>query len=157
MRFAAFATRLLGWFCADQPDWRQRTSLYYSTSGLDRSRAKTNTFYLFGIMQGESHPFPASPRSKFNPLQQAAYVGVMYGLLPLLLISGLLSLYPTVVGDLFRCALLVASGALCAGNCQSVFHFWASLSLHYGPHAGRNLQVYGGWLPPALSDDDYTK
>ena len=52
-------------------------------------------------MQGESHPFPASPRSKFNPLQQAAYVGVMYGLLPLLLISGLLSLYPTVVGDLF--------------------------------------------------------
>lgn len=66
------------------------------------ARAQRQTrFYLFGIMQGESHPFPASPRSKFNPLQQAAYVGVMYGLLPLLLISGLLSLYPTVVGDLF--------------------------------------------------------
>lgn len=62
---------------------------------------RQSRFYLFGIMQGESHPFPASPRSKFNPLQQAAYVGVMYGLLPLLLISGLLSLYPTVVGDLF--------------------------------------------------------
>lgn len=66
------------------------------------ARAQRQTrFYLFGIMQGESHPFPASPRSKFNPLQQAAYVGVMYGLLPLLLITGLLSLYPTVVGDLF--------------------------------------------------------
>jgi thiosulfate reductase cytochrome b subunit len=52
-------------------------------------------------MQGEAHPFPASTRSKFNPLQQAAYVGVMYGLLPLLLISGLLSLYPQAVGDLF--------------------------------------------------------
>ena len=81
----------------------------------------------------------------------------MYGLLPLLLISGLLSLYPTVVGDLFhgvRYWLLQAHFALAI---VSLFSFWASLSLHYGPHAGRNLQVYGGWLPPALSDDDYTK
>lgn len=62
---------------------------------------KQTRFYLYGIMQGEAHPFPATPRSKFNPLQQVAYVGVMYGLLPLLLLSGLLALYPQVVGDLF--------------------------------------------------------
>lgn len=62
---------------------------------------KQTRFYLFGIMQGEEHPFPATTQSKFNPLQQAAYLGVMYGLVPLLLITGLLSLYPQAAGDLF--------------------------------------------------------
>ncbi|ELF6227563.1 thiosulfate reductase cytochrome B subunit, partial [Escherichia coli] len=65
---------------------------------LDRA-AKQTRFYLFGIMQGEEHPFPATTQSKFNPLQQVAYVGVMYGLLPLLLLTGLLCLYPQAVGD----------------------------------------------------------
>lgn len=94
------------------------------------SRALRQTrFYLFGIMQGESHPFPASVRSKFNPLQQAAYVGVMYGLLPLLLISGLLSLYPQVVGDLFpgvRYWLLQAHFAL---SIVSLFFIFGHLYL----------------------------
>lgn len=64
------------------------------------ARAKKQTrFYLYGILQGDAHPFPATPRAKFNPLQQAAYVGVMYGLLPLLFLSGLLSLYPQATGD----------------------------------------------------------
>lgn len=49
----------------------------------------------------EEHPFPATTQSKFNPLQQVAYVGVMYGLLPLLLLTGLLCLYPQAVGDMF--------------------------------------------------------
>lgn len=67
---------------------------------LERA-AKQTRFYLFGIMQGEEHPFPATTQSKFNPLQQVAYVGVMYGLLPLLLLTGLLCLYPQAVGDVF--------------------------------------------------------
>ncbi len=45
-------------------------------------------FYLYGIIKGEDHPFPATPRAKFNPLQQVAYLGVMYSLVPLLLLSG---------------------------------------------------------------------
>ena len=67
---------------------------------LERA-AKQTRFYLFGIMQGEEHPFPATTQSKFNPLQQVAYVGLMYGLLPLLLLTGLLCLYPQAVGDVF--------------------------------------------------------
>ena len=67
---------------------------------LERA-AKQTRFYLFGIMQGEEHPFPATTQSKFNPLQQVAYVGVMYGLLPLLLLTGLLCLYPQAVRDVF--------------------------------------------------------
>lgn len=55
-------------------------------------------FYLIGIMKGDSHPFPASEESKFNPIQQVAYLGVMYGMLPLLIVTGLVSLYPSLLG-----------------------------------------------------------
>lgn len=55
-------------------------------------------FYLFGIMKGEPHPFAASEKSKFNPIQQLAYLAVMYGMVPLLLITGLLCLYPEIIG-----------------------------------------------------------
>ncbi|ACS84100.1 thiosulfate reductase cytochrome B subunit [Musicola paradisiaca] len=51
-------------------------------------------FYLYGIIRGEDHPFPATRHCKFNPLQQAAYLGVMYGLLPLLLLTGVLLQHP---------------------------------------------------------------
>ena len=61
---------------------------------------KQVNFYLFGIIKGEDHPFPATEQSKFNPLQQMAYLGVMYGLVPLLLISGLLCLNPGWLGSL---------------------------------------------------------
>ncbi|WP_368780207.1 hypothetical protein, partial [Acinetobacter towneri] len=49
---------------------------------------------------------------------------------------------------------VLATTALCAGDSESVFHFWTSLSLHHGTHAGRNLQVHGGWLSSPLSNDD---
>lgn len=55
-------------------------------------------FYLYGIMKGEPHPFAATAESKFNPLQQLAYLAIMYALIPLLIITGLLCLYPQVVG-----------------------------------------------------------
>lgn len=62
---------------------------------------KTNAILFVWHYAGEEHPFPATTQSKFNPLQQVAYVGVMYGLLPLLLLTGLLCLYPQAVGDVF--------------------------------------------------------
>lgn len=57
---------------------------------------KQARYYLIGIMKGEPHPFEANEQSKFNPLQQAAYTAVMYGLVPLLLFSGFFCLYPTL-------------------------------------------------------------
>lgn len=58
-------------------------------------RATTQAkFYMFGILKGEDHPFVATQESKFNPLQQVTYFGVMFGLVPLLIITGLLSLNP---------------------------------------------------------------
>ncbi|WP_097475999.1 thiosulfate reductase cytochrome B subunit [Escherichia coli] len=55
-------------------------------------------FYLYGIMKGEPHPFTATQENKFNPLQQLTYLAIMYLLLPLLIITGLLALYPQITG-----------------------------------------------------------
>ncbi len=49
-------------------------------------------------MKGEAHPFAATEQNKFNPLQQLAYLAIMYALVPLLIITGLLCLYPQVAG-----------------------------------------------------------
>ncbi|GKX54443.1 thiosulfate reductase cytochrome B [Leminorella grimontii] len=57
---------------------------------------KQTRFYLFGIMKGEPHPFESNEENKFNPLQQAAYVAIMYLLVPALLLTGFLCLYPSL-------------------------------------------------------------
>ncbi|MBF0184317.1 MAG: cytochrome b/b6 domain-containing protein [Magnetococcales bacterium] len=51
-------------------------------------------FYGVGIFRGEPHPFPATVRCKFNPLQQITYLGVMYGGMPVLILSGILFFFP---------------------------------------------------------------
>lgn len=84
---------------------------------------KTNAILFVWHYAGEEHPFPATTQSKFNPLQQVAYVGVMYGLLPLLLLTGLLCLYPQAVGDVFRRKILVIAGAFCSGIYKPLFIF----------------------------------
>ncbi|ECZ9767678.1 thiosulfate reductase cytochrome B subunit, partial [Salmonella enterica subsp. enterica serovar Typhimurium] len=50
-------------------------------------------YYLYGIFRGESHPEHASPEAKFNILQQLGYIGVMFLLLPSLIVTGLLMMY----------------------------------------------------------------
>ena len=45
-------------------------------------------YYLVGIFRDAPHPFRVTADAKFNPLQQLSYLGVMYLLLPLLILSG---------------------------------------------------------------------
>lgn len=47
-------------------------------------------YYLFGIFQGEPHPFAKTPVSKLNPLQQVTYLGILNVLLPLQILTGIL-------------------------------------------------------------------
>ncbi len=54
-------------------------------------------FYLVGIMRGEPHPFPANKKCKFNPMQQLAYDAVMFGLVPLICVTGVLLLLPDLL------------------------------------------------------------
>ncbi|MGQ9659321.1 MAG: cytochrome b/b6 domain-containing protein [Thermochromatium sp.] len=45
-------------------------------------------YYGYGIFRNAPHPFHVSAEMKFNPLQQLSYLGVMFGLMPLLILSG---------------------------------------------------------------------
>jgi len=51
-------------------------------------------FYVYDIFKNKPHPYSPSEDNKFNPLQKAAYFQFMLFMMPLLLISGLLYMYP---------------------------------------------------------------
>lgn len=51
-------------------------------------------YYLGGIFRGADHPYHATPERRFNPLQQATYASIMYGLVPAIAVSGIVLLYP---------------------------------------------------------------
>jgi len=51
-------------------------------------------FYGYGIFKHEPHPYAPSEDNKFNPLQKIAYLKFQLLLFPLLLISGILYMYP---------------------------------------------------------------
>lgn len=54
-------------------------------------------YYTFGMFKKETAPFPMSSERKFNPLQLATYVGAMYILLPIILITGLALIFPEMI------------------------------------------------------------
>ncbi|MBK1722271.1 cytochrome b/b6 domain-containing protein [Thiocystis violacea] len=45
-------------------------------------------YYGYGIFKNAPHPFHPSAEAKLNTLQQVTYIGVMYVLMPLLILSG---------------------------------------------------------------------
>ncbi len=67
--------------------------------GLFKRLFLQTRFYVFGIFKGEPHPFESDENSKFNPLQQLTYVFVMFVFMPLLIISGILLLFPQYAPD----------------------------------------------------------
>lgn len=67
--------------------------------GLINRLIKQSYYYAIGIFKGDAHPFQVSTEMKFNSLQQLSYIGVMYGLMPILIISGLFFLFPAYLPD----------------------------------------------------------
>lgn len=55
---------------------------------------KQAKFYGYGIFKHDPHPYAPSEDNKFNPLQKIAYFQFQALLLPILLLSGLLYMYP---------------------------------------------------------------
>jgi thiosulfate reductase cytochrome b subunit len=51
-------------------------------------------FYGYGIFKHEPHPYAPTEDNKFNPLQKIAYLQFQVLLMPLLLITGVLYMYP---------------------------------------------------------------
>ena len=56
--------------------------------GLVTRLIEQSRYYALGIFRGDPHPFHVTQEAKFNTLQQLSYLGVMYGLMPLLILSG---------------------------------------------------------------------
>ena len=56
-------------------------------------------WYAFGIFRGDPPPHEPSPEEHFNVLQAVTYWSVMYLLMPVILISGLVYLYPEFAPD----------------------------------------------------------
>ena len=61
---------------------------------------KQAQFYGYGIFKHEPHPYAPSEDNKFNPLQKIAYLQFQVFLFPILLISGLLYMYPETFSGL---------------------------------------------------------
>ena len=47
-------------------------------------------YYGYGIFMGKENPFHATPDNKFNPMQQMAYLNIMFLFLPLQILTGLM-------------------------------------------------------------------
>ena len=60
---------------------------------------KQMKYYSFGMFKGEKHPFPVTFERKFKPLQKFSYILAMYVGMPLLIISGIVLLFPDIVID----------------------------------------------------------
>lgn len=65
---------------------------------LERCRVQTR-WYLIGIFRGEPHPYPVTREVNFNALQALIYWAVMYLLLPTVVFSGLVFMFPHVAPD----------------------------------------------------------
>jgi len=72
-------------------NWRQYVP---EPQGFIQRALRQQRYYASGIFKGEPLPFPVTPAHKFNPLQQITYLAVAYGALPLLIVTGLLYLFP---------------------------------------------------------------
>ncbi|MBU2553560.1 MAG: cytochrome b/b6 domain-containing protein [Bacteroidetes bacterium] len=54
-------------------------------------------YYSYGIFVHQKSPFPVTSKRKFNPLQKLSYVGAMYFLFPILILSGLALIFPEFI------------------------------------------------------------
>jgi thiosulfate reductase cytochrome b subunit len=56
--------------------------------GLPTRILEQSRYYAVGIFRNAPHPFHPSESEKLNELQKLTYLGVMYGLMPILILSG---------------------------------------------------------------------
>jgi formate dehydrogenase gamma subunit len=122
---------------------------------------KQARFYGYGIFKHEPHPYSPSVDNKFNPLQKFAYFQFQVLLLPLLLISGVLYMYPetfagiiNAIGGITVLAIihLVLAGLFAA---FLVAHIYLATT---GETVGENFKaIITGWGIDAHGDHGHDK
>lgn len=61
---------------------------------------KQAKFYAIGIFKHEEHPYHMVKEHRLNPLQKPAYLSVMFGLMPVIVITGLTLMRPDIMSFL---------------------------------------------------------
>lgn len=61
---------------------------------------KQGLFYAIGIFKREEHPYHMKKGARLNPLQKPAYFGIMFGLMPIVVLTGFTLLRPGIMGFL---------------------------------------------------------
>ncbi|MBI5114748.1 MAG: cytochrome b/b6 domain-containing protein [Rhodovulum sp.] len=60
---------------------------------------KVTRYYAYGIMRGERDPHEPTPDTNFNDMQASAYLVVMYLMMPVVVITGLIFMFPQTAPD----------------------------------------------------------
>lgn len=102
---------------------KNKNHYHIDWKGLMTRLVKQARYYFIGVFKKEDAPFPISENMKFNPLQQLAYVAMMYVVLPLLIITGLALMFPELVID----NVFDVGGTLLTALFHSVLGFIATL------------------------------
>jgi thiosulfate reductase cytochrome b subunit len=116
-------------------------------------------FYFLTYFLGGDNPHHSSPDSKFNPMQKAAYLVIMFILLPLVIASGVLLMY---VAPLREILLLLGGIKLLVGThfllacCFTAFlfvHIYLA-TLGHTPFA-HFKPMWHGWEEESVEDEKH--
>ncbi|MFC1477666.1 cytochrome b/b6 domain-containing protein [candidate division KSB1 bacterium] len=77
-------------------NWRQYIP---SSKGLFGRLMKQAAYNLAGVFKGKPDSFRRSDKQKFNPLQQVTYLGIMYGFVLVIVISGNFLMLPELAPE----------------------------------------------------------
>lgn len=93
--------------------------------GFIKRPMKQAYYYAFGMFRGKKAPYPLSEKRKFNPLQKYAYVGIMYVVVPIVIISGFALLFPEIIIE----KVYTLSGVFLTAITHSAAGFFISIFL----------------------------
>ena len=125
--------------------------------GLLQRMERQAEFYVSGLFRGERCPFPPTEKQKFNPLQQMTYVIVIYVLMPVLIINGIVFMFPDLAIDFFYYGAIRLVAALHYTVALILFLFM--LGHIYLATAGETVtsdfrKMIGGWVGVEGDDDE---
>ncbi|HQO49337.1 MAG TPA: cytochrome b/b6 domain-containing protein [Bacteroidales bacterium] len=120
--------------------------------GFVQQIMKQISYYVVGTFKGEHTPFPVNEKRKFNPLQKLTYVGAMYMLVPIIILTGLALLFPEFIVE----KVLEFSGIYLTALLHGAVGFLLSLFLvihvyfsTMGSTPGSNFKsMMNGWHEP---------
>ena len=128
--------------------WRQ----YIPRRPLFQRIYKQVLYYIWGIFKGAHHPYEACVESRFNPIQQLAYIACVFAIFPLQIVTGIALLYPdmappTVWGMNGLWPAAVGHSVVAYGSCAFLLvHLYLALTVGE-EHTGVRAMVFGDRKP----------